>query len=119
MIVDLDKNMLCSLIRGCDPSYEVMDHPLVKSKGSFAASYGRWDWNFSISDYSEENLWETYQVLSNPVEVKKSHKVLVLEDDIKELEAILSKAKEQGKQGLIVVATNQLKAAKATLEKEI
>ncbi len=118
MIVDLDKNMLFSLVRGCDPSYEVMDHPLVKSKGSFAASYSRWDWNFSVSDCSEENLWETYQVLSKPLKVKKSHKVLVLENDIQELEAILTKAKEQGKQGLIVVASVQLERAKAVLEKE-
>lgn len=72
MLVEMDKSMLAALIRGCDPSYEIMDHPLIKSKGHYVGGHNdRWDWNYSFGDCIEEQLWETYQLLINPVPIKK------------------------------------------------
>lgn len=71
MLVEMDKRMLASLIKGCDPAYEIMEHPLIKSKGSYSGGhYDRWNWNNSFGDCTEEQLWETYQLLKNPVPYK-------------------------------------------------
>lgn len=121
MIVDLDKNMLCSLIRGCDPDYGIMNHPFIKNKGQYWGGFSdQWKWSFSAEDYSEEQLWETYQVLTTPrsQEIRKSERAEVLEEDIETLEAILIKAKERGNKALIVVAERQLATAKIELRKE-
>lgn len=121
MIIDLDKKMLSSLVRGINPDYGVMDHPLVKNKGQYWGGFkDEWQWSFSADDYSEQELWDTYQILvkPKPVEARKSHKAKVFEDDIESLEAILTKAKERGNKALIVVAERQLITAKIELREE-
>lgn len=71
MLVEMDKRMLSSLIRGCDPAYEIMGHPLIKSKGYYSGGHNdKWNWNNSFGDCTEEQLWETYQLLKNPVSYK-------------------------------------------------
>lgn len=73
MLVEMDKSMLSALIKGCDPSYEIMDHPLIKSKGYYSGGHNdRWNWNNSFGDCTEEQLWETYQLLQNPAPYKES-----------------------------------------------
>lgn len=72
MLVEMDKGMLSALVRGCDPAYEIMDRPLIKSKGYYSGGHSdRWSWNHSFGDCTEEQLWETYQLLENPVPYKK------------------------------------------------
>jgi hypothetical protein len=72
MLVEMDKGMLSALIKGCDPAYEIMDHPLIKSKGYYTGGHcDRWNWNSSFGDCTEEQLWETYQLLNNPVPYKR------------------------------------------------
>jgi len=66
MLVELDGSMICSLIKGCDPDYHIMDHPLIKSKGYYCGGHNdRWVWNSNFTG-SDEELWETYQLLRNP-----------------------------------------------------
>jgi hypothetical protein len=73
MLVEMDKGMLSALIKGCDPTYESMDHPLIKSKGYYSGGHNdRWNWNSSFGDCTEEQLWETYQLLQNPAPYKES-----------------------------------------------
>jgi len=69
MLVELDGSMICSLIKGCDPDYHIMDHPLIKTKGCYCGGHNdRWVWNSHFVG-SEEELWETYQLLRNPSKV--------------------------------------------------
>lgn len=72
MLVEMNKGMLTALIKGCDPAYEIMDHPMIKSKGYYSGGHNdRWNWNYSFGDCTEEQLWETYQLLQNPIPYKK------------------------------------------------
>lgn len=64
MNVNLDKCDLISLVKGQDPSYKMMEHPLVKANGRYAGSYGRWDWNYkALEKNTEQEIWELYQLL--------------------------------------------------------
>lgn len=67
MLVDLDKSMLAALVRGMDPSYEIMDHPAIASKGNYIGGHNdRWEWKWDLNSWTEDQLWETYQILKNP-----------------------------------------------------
>lgn len=73
MLVEMNKGMLVALIKGCDPAYEIMEHPLIKSKGYYSGGHNdRWNWNYSFDDCTEEQLWETYQLLKNPILYKEN-----------------------------------------------
>lgn len=76
MLVEMDKGMLASLVRGMDPSYEIMEDPLINSKGYYCGGHSdRWNWNHGFeADCTEENLWATYQLLKNPKKVVKEVK---------------------------------------------
>ena len=64
MVVDLDKKGLIALVKGNDPSYEQMEHPMCKANGMYSGSYGRWDWNYGAFEKStEEELWSFYLYL--------------------------------------------------------
>lgn len=73
MLVDLDKSMLAALVRGMYPSYEIMDHPLIKQKGYYTGGHSdRWNWNHGFeSNCTEGDLWATYELLKNPKAVEK------------------------------------------------
>lgn len=46
MLVEMDRSMLFALIKGCDPDYHSMDHPLIKPKGYYCGGHSdRWVWN--------------------------------------------------------------------------
>lgn len=76
MLVEMDKGMLASLVRGTDPTYEIMDDQLIKTKGYYCGGHSdRWIWNHGFeSNCTEEDLWATYQLLKNPKE-KRKHKL--------------------------------------------
>lgn len=66
MILDVSKDMLIDMVRGTDPSYEAMGHPLVKRAGEFSGSYGTWTWNTSVLEkYTEGQLMHLYGVVKN------------------------------------------------------
>lgn len=49
MLVEMDKAMLASLVRGMDPAYEIMDDPLIKTKGYYSGGHSdRWNWNYGF-----------------------------------------------------------------------
>ena len=60
MNVDLDRDGLIAMVRGCTPSYEMMDDPVVKRNGIFSASYGRWDWGDKFEGVTDEQLFDLY-----------------------------------------------------------
>lgn len=80
MLVEMDKGMLASLVRGMNPAYEIMDHPLIKTKGYYCGGHSdRWEWNNGFEVYcTEEDLWATYQLLKNPKKVVKEVKESIL-----------------------------------------
>lgn len=64
ILIDLDKKDLMALVKGFDPTYEQMEHPLCKNNGTFSGSYGRWDWNYdAFKDSSEQELYNFYLYL--------------------------------------------------------
>ena len=64
ILIDLDKEDLIALVKGFDPTYEQMEHPLCKKNGTFSGSYGRWDWNYdAFKDSSEQELYNFYLYL--------------------------------------------------------
>lgn len=68
MLVELSRKDLISLVRGREPSYEQMDHPLCEANGRFNASYGTWNWAYdSLTDCTEQELWDFYCYLKTPV----------------------------------------------------
>lgn len=98
MLVEMDKKMLASLIRGCDPSYEIIGHPIIKSKGQYWGGHNdRWEWNFSSEHFTEEELWETYQLLITPTPKKET----LYEQQIREIKAILIDGQNRGNQGQV------------------
>lgn len=98
MLVELDKSMLVSLIKGCSPSYEIMDHPMIKSKGQYWGGHSdKWEWNFSFSEFTEEELWETYQLLKKPIPKKET----LYEKQIREIKEVLIDGQERGNLGQV------------------
>lgn len=66
MLVELSRKDLISLVRGREPSYEQMDHPICKACGFFSGSYGTWVWMSGLDDYQEQELWGFYKYLKTP-----------------------------------------------------
>lgn len=98
MLVEMNTKMLSALIKGCDPVYEIMDHPLIKSKGYYTGGHSdRWSWNYSFGDCTEEQLWETYQLLIKPIPKKETW----YEQQIREIKELLIDGQERGSQGQV------------------
>jgi hypothetical protein len=66
MKVDLNKKDLSTLVRGLEPSYELMEHPKVAKCGKFCGGFREeWSWNNYFDDnMTEEQLWELYCILT-------------------------------------------------------
>ena len=47
------KELLILLVKGCDPSYEAMDHYLIASSGKYNGSYGNWTWDSECLEQRE------------------------------------------------------------------
>lgn len=64
MKVELDHNGLVTLVRGCIPSYDQMEHWSVKGRGHFTDNNG-WFWNTEIlSKLSDNELYDLYVLVS-------------------------------------------------------
>lgn len=63
MEVNLDRADILSLIKGSFVPYEMMENEIIKKMGSFSGSYGRWTWNGSDTNASNEKLLELYYKL--------------------------------------------------------
>lgn len=62
MRVDLDKQDLYALVRGCDLSYAQFNNPLVIKGGhSYSDQYGKTTWS-RLYELTMKELWELYQI---------------------------------------------------------
>lgn len=113
MLVEMDSGMLSALIKGCDPDYHIMDHPLIKSKGYYCGGHNdRWVWDSHFQG-TEEELWETYQLLKQPT--SKSDYVLYREKQISEVEEILQDGIARGNIGQQEAARLEIERLKEVL----
>lgn len=64
MHMELDKADLVSLVRGTDPNYSAMDHPLVKQYGRYWGGFrDEWDWDTDrLKKCTEEQLLDIYRI---------------------------------------------------------
>lgn len=62
-----DKQMLIDAIRGREPSYEQMDHPLCKANGDYSGGFSdRWTWDrYKLMALTEDTLVQLYRHLRN------------------------------------------------------
>lgn len=98
MLVEMNKGMLAALIKGCDPVYEIMDHPLIKSKGYYTGGHSdKWSWNYYFGDCTEEQLWETYQLLVTPIPKKETW----YQEQVREIKELLIDGQDRGNQGQV------------------
>lgn len=60
-----DKQMLIDVIRGREPSYEQMDHPLCKANGDYSGGFSdRWTWDrYKLMALTEDTLVQLYRHL--------------------------------------------------------
>ena len=60
--ITLDRKDLEALVKGSSPSYELMDHPLIKANGTFTGGFAdKWNWHLSAST-TEQDLLEIYSL---------------------------------------------------------
>lgn len=67
MIVDLDRKDIISLLRGSNPSYEVMDK-IPEKLGHYVGGFkDEWQWYHFSEDceYSDEYLYDLYLMCEN------------------------------------------------------
>lgn len=66
----LDKDDLIRLVKGTHVGYDAMGIHAVAANGTFAASHGRWDWDYSAfegEEYTEADMWNLYKELMSYV----------------------------------------------------
>ena len=62
------RTILIDAIKGCTPSYKLMDDETIKNLGTFSASYSSWDWNYLFHEVlSDKELYEIYLKLKTEV----------------------------------------------------
>jgi hypothetical protein len=63
--LELDKKDLISLVKGKDPGYDLLNHPLVKSGGYFTGGFvDKWTWETDkLKQMSEKDLTTLYFML--------------------------------------------------------
>jgi len=66
MKVDLSKDELIKVVKGDSPSYELMEHPLVKSHGKYYGGFNDyWEWDtYSLRKLTEEELCQIYKLVT-------------------------------------------------------
>lgn len=72
MKYELKKDDLIALIRGIDPSYEIMSFFEKKELGSYTGGFkDEWDWTYKSSSvwdkFSEDELYKFYLYLKNGI----------------------------------------------------
>jgi len=77
MKIEIDKEDLIRLVKGCDPALcdngdRVMEHPLIEPYGSYCGGFkDEWTWRYDMGDkVSELDLIEMYRILTGKVLVK-------------------------------------------------
>lgn len=61
----LAREDLVNLVRGTQPSYSAMNHPMVSLNGSYRGGFHD-DWSWSIkASMTEEQLWVLYHIVKS------------------------------------------------------
>lgn len=115
MLVELDKTDLVRLVKGYEPDYSQTDERYGTYCGGFN-DYWTWDIG-KLHDISEEDLWDFYQNLKNPVQktvvinghrtVKETKEEIVIRE-IAEIQEILEDGVHRGNQGQVDAALEEL-----------
>ena len=80
MLVELDHNGLVTLVRGCIPSYDQMEHWSVKGRGHFTDNNG-WFWNTEIlSKLSDNELYDLYNLCDGCTSLKQAKREPIIID---------------------------------------
>lgn len=53
-MIDVTKQLMIDAIKGCQPSFKMMQHPFCKEYGVYHGSYGVWDWNHRLANDNNE-----------------------------------------------------------------
>lgn len=67
-MIEVTVSLLVDAIKGCQPSYEMMNHPFCMEHGIYRGSYGIWEWctwKLDATDASLEELIEVYKQLKS------------------------------------------------------
>ena len=61
MKIELNKDGLIDLVNGVSPNYNLFEHTLIKSCGSYNASNGIWSWdNEKLRKLTEQEIYYVY-----------------------------------------------------------
>lgn len=62
----LDHEDLKTLVCGATPSFDLIKHDFVKTKGKFSEDYDIWQWDMEVIEKcTDEELWELYRLCKN------------------------------------------------------
>lgn len=103
MLVDLSKQELIYLIKGTAPlSYEMMEHPLIRNHYYYFDGHSVSEgWNHgAFENYTEEKLWEVYQLITAPKH-EKTKKETWYEQQVREIKELLIDGQDRGNQGQV------------------
>lgn len=58
----LQREDLINLVKGVEPHYSVMDHPIIKKLGHYVGGFvDSWKWNHKFDDdITDQELWIAY-----------------------------------------------------------
>ena len=64
MKVNLSKDDLVNLVCGIEPTYEAMEHPLLKQYGKFFGGFNsEWSWDrWGLKELDEHTLFTIYNI---------------------------------------------------------
>lgn len=67
MLIEVDKQDLINLVKGTEPSHELMKHPLIAENGRYTGGFhDKWDWNYRpFRNNTEEEIYQLYIMLKN------------------------------------------------------
>lgn len=70
MLIDLNRNDLLNLVKGCEPGYNVFNHPLVMKSGTYHGGFAeQWSWDklddLTDDELTDDDLIELYRVCND------------------------------------------------------
>lgn len=66
MIIDLQRREIINMVKGMDPSYKYVDHPIAEQNGYYTGGFcDKWEWSYDSEfvGFTDEELWDFYILL--------------------------------------------------------
>lgn len=79
MNVNLDREDLINLIKGCEPAMEIWDHLKIKGKFDYSDQDGRFTWKSEIFEATDEELYSIYLLCKESWNIKRERKPTTIE----------------------------------------